>query len=387
MLSIAFGQAKYYIDNLSENVKRGLRQKLRNGVFPGKAPIGYFNEQKKRITAIDPKTAKIVRKAFQLFATGKYNFTDINQFFFKNRIRHHSGNKPHKLQRITNLLKNSFYYGIFEYNGEKYQGNHKPLISKSLFDKCQEIIKQKSKTYKNNKKEFWFLGLAKCKECGSAITAEKHYKFYPKTRGKVRYDYYRCGKHQGKCSQKYVSASDFEQQIRNIIFKSSLHPRNAKWLINRLNTDEIKEKQSADEKLSLLKTQLSDIDLRLNRLLTGYLDMVITKDEYQIAKNKMIEEKSEIEEQINKIKVGEFRWVELVREAIFSGLEAHKTAREKNNSQDLYNLAKKVGSNYFLFNRHLEFVPSGGFQALAEPAHSASATLPISKMYSQSESD
>ena len=31
MLNIAFGQSKYYIDNLSENVKRGLRQKLRRG--------------------------------------------------------------------------------------------------------------------------------------------------------------------------------------------------------------------------------------------------------------------------------------------------------------------------------------------------------------------
>src|SRR3989339_2077108 len=39
MLSIAFGQSKYYIDNLSENVKRGLRQKLRNGVWPHNAPF------------------------------------------------------------------------------------------------------------------------------------------------------------------------------------------------------------------------------------------------------------------------------------------------------------------------------------------------------------
>jgi len=32
MLSIAFGQSKYYVDNLSENIKRGIRQKLRNGI-------------------------------------------------------------------------------------------------------------------------------------------------------------------------------------------------------------------------------------------------------------------------------------------------------------------------------------------------------------------
>ncbi|MFH1611453.1 MAG: recombinase family protein, partial [Patescibacteria group bacterium] len=33
MWSIAFGQSKYYVDNLSENIKRGIRQKLRNGIW------------------------------------------------------------------------------------------------------------------------------------------------------------------------------------------------------------------------------------------------------------------------------------------------------------------------------------------------------------------
>ena len=42
MLNIAFGQSKYYVDNLSENTKRGLRQKVKRGEYPGFAPIGYF---------------------------------------------------------------------------------------------------------------------------------------------------------------------------------------------------------------------------------------------------------------------------------------------------------------------------------------------------------
>jgi DNA invertase Pin-like site-specific DNA recombinase len=40
MLQVAFGQSKYYSDNLSENVKRDIRQKLRRGEFPGLAPLG-----------------------------------------------------------------------------------------------------------------------------------------------------------------------------------------------------------------------------------------------------------------------------------------------------------------------------------------------------------
>ena len=40
MLNIAFGQSKYYVDNLSENVKRGNRQKLRRGEWPEKFLLG-----------------------------------------------------------------------------------------------------------------------------------------------------------------------------------------------------------------------------------------------------------------------------------------------------------------------------------------------------------
>ena len=60
MLSIAFGQSKYYVDNLSENVKRGIRQKLRLGWYPGRAPIGYLNEPRLRTIVIDEATAPLV---------------------------------------------------------------------------------------------------------------------------------------------------------------------------------------------------------------------------------------------------------------------------------------------------------------------------------------
>ncbi len=172
----------------------------------------------------------------------------------------------------------------------------------------------------------------------------------------------------------------FEKQLRDLLFNVSLHPNNVKYLINRLNADETKEKRSTEEKISLLKSSLLNIDQRLERLLTGFLDQVINKDEYLVAKNKLIEEKTEIEEEISNIRVGGFRWVELVREFIFSALEAHKTAREKNNWQDLYNLAKKVGSNYFLYDRSLSFIASGGFVALAAGAGAASAMLPSTKL-------
>jgi hypothetical protein len=219
------------------------------------------------------------------------------------------------------------------------------------------------------------LGLAKCKECNSAITAEKHFKFYPKTRGKVRYDYYRCGKKHGYCAQKYVPGQEFEKQIREILFRHSLHELNAKRMLNWLHVDEINERKTAENKISLLKPHLSNIEQKLDRLLTGYLDKVIETGEYQTAKKKLIEEKTNFEEQISCFEKNQFQWVELVRDFINSALEAHKIARAKNYGEELSFFAKKVGSNYFLSGRRLEFIPSRGFNALAAPAPAASAPL------------
>jgi site-specific DNA recombinase len=64
MMNIAFGQTKYYIDNLSENIKRGHRAKLRKGIWPNFAPLGYSNNPKTRAIDVDNEKAPFVRKAF-----------------------------------------------------------------------------------------------------------------------------------------------------------------------------------------------------------------------------------------------------------------------------------------------------------------------------------
>src|SRR3989339_2054959 len=129
MLNIAFGQSKYYVDNLSENIKRGHRQKLRNGVWPSKAPYGYTNNPKTRGIDVDEEKLKVVKKSFQLFADGNISFTGISQFMFKFGIKR-QGEKPIKVGQVKNMLSNRFYLGILKYAGEYYQGTHKTFISK-----------------------------------------------------------------------------------------------------------------------------------------------------------------------------------------------------------------------------------------------------------------
>ncbi len=76
-LAMLFGMSKYYVDSLSENIKRGQRQKLKNGIWPGLSPIGYLNDRKAKTIVVDPVRGPLVRKAFELYATGEYTFDQI----------------------------------------------------------------------------------------------------------------------------------------------------------------------------------------------------------------------------------------------------------------------------------------------------------------------
>ena len=131
MLSIAFGQSKYYVDNLSENIKRGIRQKLRNGIWPAWAPLGYVNDKNARCIAVDKEKAKYIKRAFEMYATGEYPLAQIRKII--NAIG--LVGKKGKMLSVSNyqyMLKNKIYYGMIEYNGELYDGKHEPIDRKSV---------------------------------------------------------------------------------------------------------------------------------------------------------------------------------------------------------------------------------------------------------------
>src|SRR3989338_8838229 len=79
MLSIVFGQSKYYIDALSENIRREIRLKLSKGIWPQWAPAGYLNDRKTRAIILDEGKAPFIKKTFELYATGSYTLEGIRE--------------------------------------------------------------------------------------------------------------------------------------------------------------------------------------------------------------------------------------------------------------------------------------------------------------------
>lgn len=186
-LSIAFGQSKFMIDNLSQNVKRGIRQKLRRGEYPGPAPLGYINNFRTRTIEPHPEQFEKVKKLLEMYATGDYSFTDIQNEAFKMGVQTKYKTKI-ALETIRRTLKKPFYYGIFKYSGEMHKGTYEPMISKETYDKIQEVMNRKARAEYIPNEKFELKGIARCAECGSPITAEEHTK---KKSGK-KYRYYRC---------------------------------------------------------------------------------------------------------------------------------------------------------------------------------------------------
>ena len=207
MMNIAFGQSKYYVDNLSENVKRGNRQKLRNGWLPHQAPIGYLNDKITRTIVVDPVASPLVIKLFKTFATDMHSIREMRELAASWGLVSRRNRKKFPQSRIHKILKNSFYNGLIEYNGEFFQGKHEPLITKEIFDTVQHIFNRESRNQGRHKYDFPFLNLATCNTCGCSITAERQ----------KGHNYYRCTKKKTKCPEPFIREEALDQQVTKMI--------------------------------------------------------------------------------------------------------------------------------------------------------------------------
>ena len=342
MLSIAFGQSKYYVDNLSENIRRGIRQKIRNGVYSGPAPVGYLNDPVTRTIVIDKEKAPLVRKMFELYATGKYtieHLTDtMNSLGFatrNNKSLHHS-----KCQAV---LTNPFYYGLMRYWGELFEGAHQPIITKKLFEKCQAVMRRRGKP---RKAEHYIAlrGFMRCGECGRTITAEIQ----------KGHTYYRCTKRQRYCSQKYTREEVLEKQIDDIFQKVSLSDDWASKIINELKKDKEKDAQSSLTHLQNLKTKLGSIDAKISKLIDLYLEGSLTQEEYRLKKEKLVNDKKELQECIRDFADEGNNRFEQAKSFVTSLTEA-RYSLDEGNLESKKEFLKKIGSNFILKERRLNF--------------------------------
>ncbi|MBU1130738.1 recombinase family protein [Patescibacteria group bacterium] len=343
MLQVAFGQSKYYSDNLSENVKRGFRQKLRRGEWPTRAPFGYVNNPKTRNIEPDPLKARIIRKTFEEFGKGIYNLKSMSDKLALWGIIGKNG-KPICKATLHRMLTNSVYLGLITHNGEAFAGTFEPIVSRAAFEAVQKALKQKAKPrHSKIRHDFPFTGLLTCGECGGMITAQW---------AKKKYRYYRCSKKLGKCSQRYLSENLLILQLKQRLQTAALCDDWADKMLSKIDLWEKEEAQSAQSSAQNLDVKLKDTEIKLDKLVNGFLDGTIEKETFLSKKDELIKTKTDLKQMKSGFGRKGNNQLEPLRDWVKSANYAGKLVMS-HNYPEIKAMAEKIGTNRLLLDRNV----------------------------------
>jgi site-specific DNA recombinase len=281
--------AKNYIDNLSDEVKKGFAEKAEQGGFPNKAPLGYINNKETHTIEIDPQRAPFIKFMFGSYASGNHSISSIRQKCIEEGFKYRKSDKYISRSNVERILKNIFYTGCFKWDGKIYQGNHPPIITKELFSQVQEVFKRQNKP-KYSKRKFAFAGLLKCDKCGCAITSEIQ---------KGKYIYYHCTGFKGNCGNSWIRQEELEEKMGEIVRNIQIDKEHLELIVEALRLSHSQEKEYHDQMIK----NLNAVYLRLqNRLDQAYLDKLdgnISEEFWKLKSEEWRTEQQSIREKIH----------------------------------------------------------------------------------------
>ncbi len=308
---ISLGLAKYYSDAISDNVRRAMEQKLRKGEWVAKAPYGYKNvvlENGKKDVVLDEYAARIVHKAFELYATGAYSMDLVCK-----KIKEDYG-LDWRVSYIDKMFKNPFYYGEMRVNEKNYPHRYPPVIDKALFDAVQKVKAHlNKKPVKYAGKPYIYRGLLRCAVCGLAITPEKH-------KGHI---YYHCTQYKGKHNAKWFREEAITQALSNLFKKLQL-PQEAVASINYTLNELHENKASFErEQYARLSKEHKTLGTMMDNLYVDKLKGRITESEYDKFYTKFRDELDEATIKIDQLQKTDHQFYQTARSLLKVATHAH----------------------------------------------------------------
>jgi site-specific DNA recombinase len=192
-----------FIRNLRDEVRKGFYGRLKQGVYPMRAPVGYRDMGAGRPKEPDPVQAPLVREAFELYASGEFAFDTLREAMHRRGLRNRDGGAVSK-NGLTTILNSPFYIGLIHLlkTKETFQGAHQPIIPTALYDRVQAVLRGK-RIGQPWKHDFLFRRLIVCTQCGRHLVGERQ---------KGRYVYYRC--HRPECGATCIAETAIDAELR-----------------------------------------------------------------------------------------------------------------------------------------------------------------------------
>ena len=289
MLGINVVFAKWYVEKLGKEVKKGFRESLEQGRLPREAPVGYLDKGR-GIKEPDPIYAPLVQQAFELYATGDYSLESLTTEMLRRGLKTKRGQRYAKnlsKSSMHRILSNPFYCGKVIMKDIEYQGGHTPIISHHLFAEVNRLLSGKN-TSMVSRKPFAYRGLLHC-SCGQLLSP------YQK-KGRT---YYGC--HNRKCSQSTTREETIDEQISKaldqLVFTKEelLHTREA---MNRLEQLVSSERDSGFYSISERRKKILS---RLDKVRQLVIDGTFEKDDYEHEKESASKELASLVEEEERI--------------------------------------------------------------------------------------
>jgi site-specific DNA recombinase len=275
--------ASDYIRNLREETQKGIRGRLKQGLFPFAAPIGYVDTGSGNLKTVDPVRGPLIRAAFELYATGRYTLDTLLAELHRRGLTNRAG-QPISRQGLSYILNRRFYTGVIVIGttGESYEGKHEPIVSITLFQAVQARLARRIRATEW-RHDFTMRGLFTCGPCGRILTGERQ-------KGHV---YYRC--HSRGCAGRTFREEVLEQALLQAWPPLAATEEEKRRLLSELEALTAEERVAAEERLSKHRLQLAAIKGRLARLVDALVDGALDKETFNERKQQLLDDQAAME--------------------------------------------------------------------------------------------
>ncbi len=304
--------AKNYIDNLSEETRKGMTEKAAQGLWPSNAPLGYRNvtrEDGRRVIIADADVAPIISKLFDWYASGNYALREVAQKARAEGLAYKKSGALVPTSTVHAILRNRLYTGWFDWNGKLYQGQHDPLVSVETWERVQGVLDGRNASkHRRMTHDFAFSGLIVCEKCGCSIVGEIK---------KQKYIYYHCTGYADKCQgeppscrRKYVREEVLEQQFTDLLGKLHFDVEVLDWVREALHTSRADERREHEDAIRRLRAEYDRLQARIDAMYIDKLDGRIGGDFFDRMSGTWREEQSRCLSDITQHQMAEQSYME-----------------------------------------------------------------------------
>jgi hypothetical protein len=259
--------AKNYIDNLSEEVRKGMLEKAEQGLFPSVAPLGYVNDRGSSGIGVDFERAHVIRKVFEVYAEGRTSLRDLTALAYGEGLRSRKGQRVPK-PTIAKMLHNRVYVGDFVWKGVCYKGKHDGIVTLDVFERVQDILHGRHSS-RGKHREFAFRGLVRCGNCGCSVIPDMK---------KNRYVYYGCTRSRGNCDQKAIREEELARLLGEPLKRIRMTEERVQWVRNALRKSSEEEQPFREAERRKLEEERVELERKIDRMYEDRLSDVVSEE-------------------------------------------------------------------------------------------------------------